>query len=174
MRVVQTIFHTILVSFGGAIAGGAVAGAVLMLVTAFPETWEARPMANILGAIGITLMATMVMAALGPVGGLMFGLVPTFLLGTLLSLVRRWRPFDHMIVWAIAGGSTGLAIPLLSGWGMPSAAPAMQNPSAWLAGWAAGGCTAMLVFWAWGPGRSDPGKAAAAMTNPPESKGVGS
>lgn len=172
MRVVKTIFHTILVSFGGAVAGGAVAGAVLMLVAAFPESWEARPIANVLGAVGITLMGMFALAALGPVGGLFFGLAPTLLLGTLLSLVRRWRPFDHMMVWAIAGGSAGLAIPLFTKWGMPSA-PAIQDPSAWLAGWAAGGVTSMVVFWAWGPGRSDPGNAAAAMTNSPVRKGEG-
>ena len=160
MKVVKIIMHTLLVSVGGAVAGGAAAGATMMLVTAFPQSWQ---------SVGIVLAGTMMMASLGPVGGVLFGFIPTLVLGTLLSLVRRWRPFDHVLVWVGAGGAAGLAIPSLTQWGMPSSA--LNQESAWLAGWAASGCTAMLVYWAWGPGRLERRPATAAAADPARSGG---
>lgn len=144
MKIGRAVLNTILASFGGSLAGGAAAGAVIAVASNFPDLSRAISVYAAVGGILIYLWGASVMAVLGAVGGPLLGFIPTLLLGTLLTLVRRLPPFQYLLVWAIAGALTGTAIYVWTPYGSPTGA---HDRFAWGLGWAVGGATAMTVYW---------------------------
>ena len=130
--------------------GGAAGGAALALVSNFPDVSNAVSLQAAAGGILIYLMGATAIAFLGVAGGLIFGIIPTLVLGSLLSFLRNVPPFHRLGVWAIAGAATGIAIHAWTPFGSPSVA---HDAAGWAAAWAVGGATSMMIYWAAGIGR---------------------
>jgi hypothetical protein len=154
--VVRALMNTILATMGGCMAGGAAAAATLALVSGFPDFSRAASVYSAVAATGFYLVSAIGMAFLGPVGGVMFGFIPTLLLGTLLSLLRFVPPFQYLLVWAATGAAAGLLIHLWFGFGTPTVPDSTRQGVAWATAWAVGGAASMSVYWlAFVPQRAD-------------------
>ena len=151
MNIGRTLVNTILASFAGSMAGGAAGGAALALVMNFPDLSNAVSPYAAAGGLLIYLWGASIGAFLGIVGGVMFGSLPTLLLGSILSFVRNLPPFRHLAIWAFAGALAGIAYYVWMPFGSPSAT---HDRSAWASAWAVGGATSMMVYWAGGIGRN--------------------
>jgi hypothetical protein len=147
----RTLLNTLIATLGGSMAGGAAGGAALALVSNFPDFSKAISLYAAAGGLVIYVLGVLATAFLGTVGGLMFGIVPTLLLGSILSFLRNVPPFGHILVWAIVGAVTGVAITLWSPFGSPSVA---HDEVPWVLGWAIGGAASMSVYWAAGIGKA--------------------
>jgi hypothetical protein len=150
---IRVVANTLLATVGGSLAGGVAGGATVALISNFPDFSNAASVWSALGGFAIYLGALVLMATLGAVGGLMFGFIPTLLLGSLLSLARNLWPFGHLPVWAIAGALAGFAVYFWTPYGSPSVA---HDRMAWASAWAVGGAISMSVYWASGIGRRAP------------------
>ena len=146
----RTILNTIFATIGGSIAGGAAGGAALALISNFPDFSKAVSLYAAVGGMLLYLMGISAAAFLGTVGGVMFGILPTLVLGSLLSFLRNVPPFHKLAVWVIAGAITGFACFFWGPFGSPSIP---HDAVAWASAWGVGGATSMMVYWAAGIGR---------------------
>ena len=149
MTLIRVAANTLLATVGGSLAGGAAGGATLFLVSNFPDFSNAASAWAALGGFAIYLWGLTIGAFLGAVGGLMFGFIPTLLLGSLLSLTRALLPVGRLLVWATAGAAVGFAVYFWTPYGSPSVP---HDRMAWASAWAVGGAISMCVFWASGMG----------------------
>ena len=153
VTLIRVAANTLLATVGGSLAGGAAGGATVALISNFPDFSNAASAWSALGGFAIYLWGLTIGAFLGAVGGLMFGFIPTLLLGSLLSLARTLLPLGHLLVWVIAGALLGVAIYFWTPYGSPSVA---HDRTAWASAWAVGGAASMCVYWASGIGARAP------------------
>ena len=92
VTLIRVAANTLLATVGGSLAGGAAGGATVALISNFPDFSNAASAWSALGGFAIYLWGLTIGAFLGAVGGLMFGFIPTLLLGSLLSLARTLLP----------------------------------------------------------------------------------
>ena len=96
-------------------------------------------------ALAFLLAASVGLTPLGIVLGILFGSVPTILLGGLLSALDKWRSTPWP-VWPVVGSSASLAVALA--WpmgGSPGQAPG--SGADWTAAWTIGGAVSMTTYW---------------------------
>ena len=146
MKVVRAILNAILATVGGSLAGGAAGGVTFALALHLPDPSNAISIPAAAGGIAIYVMGVFFMAYLGLAGGLIFGFIPTLIVGTTLSILRDLTPFRSLLVWAMVGLLAGIIVHnwLGSGTG-PSRSP--RQELAWTLAWAAGGAVSMTIYW---------------------------
>ena len=138
--------HRIRVTLISAIVGGMAGGAAYAVVQTVSQT------SSLLLLPLIAIFVAFFFGTFGAsIGGLM-GIVPTIVIGGLLSLLRRIPPFDHWGAWLLSGAAGGVTMALLTshwaGIDSPNARPTpVVAELGWTAAWVVGGASAMFVYW---------------------------
>jgi hypothetical protein len=131
--------------FCSLVAGGAggMAGGAMMALWPIYAPWIAKgvTLKAFFGFLPIALSAAFFFAIFGAAFGVIFGFLPAFAAGTALTAMSRWRPFQLLIVWMLAGAGTGFAVVSLFSWRQP-----LDSTPAWVFG----GTAAMMTYWGLG------------------------
>ena len=141
-----SLVHRIRVTLISAVVGGVAGGAAMAM--AMTASQASNPLLFLVTGTFVAFIFGTFGASLGGV----MGLIPTMLLGALLSLLRKIPPFHHWAAWMLSGVATGALIAMmtnhLAGNDSPQAAPTPALAQTyWFAAWIVGGASAMLAYW---------------------------
>jgi hypothetical protein len=124
-------------------AGGAAGAAMLSIWPALLKMSSGgMPPSNDLLALPAAIAAGLFLALFGGVAvGAIIGFVPSFLVGLAMTALSRWRPFQSLALWALAGGAAGFVVANLIDWKLPTDSRPV---------WVIGGAAAMMTYWGLG------------------------
>ena len=130
----------------GSACGGAAAVAWMALVelSASLNLANSGSIGRAIQVLSFYLVATAVVSLARPIGGILFGALPTILLGSTLHLLSRWWLFRSQVLWAAAGGLAGAIIGRMNWVGR--LATLQKIDLAWANAWVVGGAILMIVY----------------------------
>jgi hypothetical protein len=138
--------HRIRVTLISAVVGGIGGGAAMAI--AMTASNASNPLLFLVTGVFVAFIFGTFGASLGGA----IGLLPTMLLGAVLSLLRRTPPFHHWGTWVFSGAAAGAVMAMLTnhlaGNDSPHATPTPALAQAyWFAAWIVGGASAMFAYW---------------------------